>query len=89
METSKAWYFRQDNKFTKLNLADWSVERFSFPNYEPYEISANIDSPEIAFSGLRYSDAASVFGAILPDNTLRIDGETPADIRIANMIPLN
>ena len=78
VETSKAWYFRQDNKFTKLNLADWSVERFSFPNYEPYEISANIDSPEIAFSGLRSSDAASVFGAILPDNTLRIDGETPA-----------
>lgn len=89
IETSKAWYRYEGSSFRKVNLADWSTSQFTLNDIEVYTASGNELSPDLAFSGLRFSTAGNVFGYILPDNSVRIDGETPANIRVSNLIPLN
>lgn len=70
--TSDALYIKENSEqgiihtFTKLNLNDYSLERLNFMEngYEAYAISASIKTPELSFSGLRFSDSKNVIGSI-------------------------
>lgn len=87
--TSKAWYSRNNTTFSKTAMADYRTSEFQVSDYELQTISASPTSPNITFTGFRYSDGANVVGTIDENDKITIDNVADNGEEIINLIPLN
>lgn len=87
--TNKAWYRRDNTRFNKLSMTDYQYSEFQILDYEIQSLSASSESPNIAFSGIRYMDGANVVGTITETDEIVIDNVAENGNKIINLIPLN
>ena len=87
--TNKAWYKQDNTRFSKLSMTDYQYSEFQILDYEIQTLSASSESPNIAFSGIRYMDGANVVGTITETDEIVIDNVAENGNKIINLIPLN
>lgn len=88
IRTSKAWY-TLGNMFSKIAMKDYQESQFQVSEYEIQNLSANSESPNITFTGFRYSDGANVVGTITESDEIVIDNVANNGEKIINLISLN
>lgn len=89
IRTGKAWYVIQDNTFLKTDMQDYEESQFRVSDYEMQTLSAGDDSPNIFFTGFRYSDGANVAGIITESDEVVIESVAENGNKIINLIALN
>lgn len=89
IRTSKAWYILQGDTFLKTCMESYEESQFSVSDYEIQSISAGSGSPNITFTGFRYSDGANVAGTITERDEVVIGSVAESGDRIINLIALN
>lgn len=89
LHTSKAWYSYSNTTFSKIAMLDYKESQFEISDYEIQTLSVNSESPNITFTGFRYSDGANVVGAITETDEIVIDNVAENGNKIINLIPLN
>ena len=87
--TSKAWYSYNNITFSKIAMKDYQESQFQVSEYEIQNLSANSESPNITFTGFRYSDGANVVGTITESDEIVIDNVANNGEKIINLISLN
>ncbi|WP_302975129.1 hypothetical protein [Paraprevotella clara] len=87
--TSKAWYSYNNTTFSKIAMKDYQESQFQVSEYEIQNLSANSESPNITFTGFRYSDGANVVGTITESDEIVIDNVANNGEKIINLISLN
>lgn len=70
-------------------MADYQTSEFHVSDYEIQTLSASPASPNITFTGFRYSDGANVVGTIDENDKITIDNVADNGEKIINLIPLN
>lgn len=88
IRTSKAWY-TLGNMFSKIAMKDYQESQFQVSEYEIQNLSANSESPNITFTGFRYSDGVNVVGTITESDEVVINNVANNGEKIINLIPLN
>lgn len=86
--TSDAIYFYHENKFLKLDLETYNQYEVT-SKYEVQECSSSIAYPDLLFSGMRYSDGASIIGEINPLGEIQIQNVLEKGYNTSNLIKLN
>lgn len=89
LRTSKAWYSYNNTTFSKIAMKDYQESQFQVSEYEIQNLSANSESPNIAFTGFRYLDGANVVGTITETDEIIIDNVANNGEKIINLISLN
>lgn len=89
LRTSKAWYSYNNTTFSKIAMKDYQESQFQVSEYEIQNLSANSESPNIAFTGFRYLDGANVVGTITETDEIVIDNVANNGEKIINLISLN
>lgn len=89
IRTSKAWYILNNTMFSKTAMKDYQESQFQVSEYEIQSLSASSESPNIAFTGFRYSDGVNVVGTITETDEVVIDNVAENGNRIINLISLN
>lgn len=89
LRTSKAWYSYNNTTFSKIAMKDYQESQFKVSEYEIQSLSANSESPNIAFTGFRYLDGANVVGTITELDEIVIDNVANNGEKIINLISLN
>lgn len=87
--TSKAWYILNNTMFSKTAMKDYQESQFQVSEYEIQSLSASSESPNIAFTGFRYSDGVNVVGTITETDEVIIDNVAENGNKIINLISLN
>ncbi len=87
--TNKAWYIKNNTRFYKMDMTDYQYSEFQILDYEIQTLSASSESSDIAFSGIRYMDGASVVGTITETDEIVINNVAENGNKIINLIPLN
>ena len=87
--TSKAWYSYNNTTFSKTAMADYQASEFQVLDCEIQTLSSSSESPNITFTGFRYSDGANVVGTIDENDKITIDNVADNGEQIINLIPLN
>lgn len=87
--TSKAWYILNNTMFSKTAMKDYQESQFQVSEYEIQSLSASSESPNIAFTGFRYSDGVNVVGTITGTDEVIIDNVAENGNKIINLISLN
>lgn len=87
--TSKAWYSRNNRTFSKISMKDYQESQFQVLDYEIQNLSTSLESPNIAFTGFRYSDGVNVVGTITESDEVVIDNVAESGNKIINLISLN
>lgn len=89
IRTNKAWYNHSNTTFLKVAMKDYQESQFQILDYEIQSLSASSESPNIAFTGFRYSDGVNVVGTITETDEVIIDNVAENGNRIINLISLN
>ena len=89
LRTSKAWYILNNTMFSKTTMKDYQESQFQVSEYEIQSLSASSESPNIAFTGFRYSDGVNVVGTITETDEVIIDNVAENGNKIINLISLN
>ncbi|WP_275564451.1 hypothetical protein [Bacteroides faecichinchillae] len=89
IRTSKAWYILNNTMFSKTAMKDYQESQFQVSEYEIQSLSASSESPNIAFTGFRYSDGVNVVGTITETDEVVIDNVAENGNKIINLISLN
>ena len=89
IRTNKAWYNRSNTTFSKIAMKDYQESQFQILDYEIQSLSASSESPNIAFTGFRYSDGVNVVGTITETDEVVIDNVAENGNKIINLISLN
>ena len=89
IRTNKAWYNRSNTTFSKIAMKDYQESQFQILDYEIQSLSASSESPNIAFTGFRYSDGVNVVGTITETDEVIIDNVAENGNKIINLISLN
>lgn len=89
IRTSKAWYILNNTMFSKTAMKDYQESQFQVSEYEIQSLSASSESPNIAFTGFRYSDGVNVVGTITETDEVIIDNVAENGNKIINLISLN
>jgi hypothetical protein len=89
IRTNKAWYNHSNTTFSKVAMKDYQESQFQILDYEIQNLSASSESPNIAFTGFRYSDGVNVVGTITETDEVIIDNVAENGNRIINLISLN
>ncbi len=89
LSTSKAWYTFGSSSYTKISMTDYQESQIQITEYYMQDISASPESPNITFTGFRYSDGANVVGTIDENDKITIDNVSDNGEKIINLIPLN
>ena len=89
IRTNKAWYNHSNTTFSKVAMKDYQESQFQILDYEIQSLSASSESPNIAFTGFRYSDGVNVVGTITETDEVIIDNVAENGNRIINLISLN
>ena len=87
--TNKAWYITGNAELHKLDMNTYQDYKIPVLDYELQTISASPESPNITFTGFRYSDGANVVGTIDENDKITIDNVADNGEQIINLIPLN
>lgn len=87
--TNKAWYITGNAELHKLDMNTYQDYKIPVLDYELQTISASPESPNITFTGFRYSDGANVVGTIDENDKITIDNVADNGEKIINLIPLN
>ena len=89
IRTSKAWYTLNNTTFLKIAMKDYQESQFQVSEYEIQNLSTSLESPNIAFTGFRYSDGVNVVGTITETDEVIIDNVAENGNKIINLISLN
>lgn len=89
IRTNKAWYNHSNTTFSKVAMKDYQESQFQILDYEIQSLSASSESPNIAFTGFRYSDGVNVVGTITETDEVVIDNVAENGNKIINLISLN
>lgn len=89
IRTSKAWYTLNNTTFLKIAMKDYQESQFQVSEYEIQNLSTSLESPNIAFTGFRYSDGVNVVGTITESDEVVIDNVAENGNKIINLISLN
>lgn len=89
LSTSKAWYTFGNSSYTKISMTDYQESQIQITEYYMQDISASPESPNITFTGFRYSDGTNVVGTIDENDKITIDNVADNGEQIINLIPLN
>lgn len=89
IRTNKAWYNRSNTTFSKIAMKDYQESQFQILDYEIQSLSASSESPNIAFTGFRYSDGTNVVGTITESDEVVINSIADNGNKIINLISLN
>lgn len=89
IRTSKAWYTLNNTTFLKIAMKDYQESQFQVSEYEIQNLSTSLESPNIAFTGFRYSDGVNVVGTITETDEVVIDNVAENGNKIINLISLN
>lgn len=89
IRANKAWYNHSNTTFSKVAMKDYQESQFQILDYEIQNLSASSESPNIAFTGFRYSDGVNVVGTITETDEVIIDNVAENGNRIINLISLN
>ena len=89
-ETRDAWYNAENNmKLQKLSKVDYSISSIDISGYQIVEFVASPESPDVSFTGIRYSDSKKVIGKIDADNNIEIESAFTSGSSIYDLIPIN
>lgn len=89
IRTSKAWYTLNNTTFLKIAMKDYQESQFQVSEYEIQNLSTSLESPNIAFTGFRYSDGTNVVGTITESDEVVINSIADNGNKIINLISLN
>lgn len=70
-------------------MTDYQESQIQITEYYMQDISASPESPNITFTGFRYSDGTNVVGTIDENDKITIDNVADNGEQIINLIPLN
>lgn len=87
--TSKAWYIRDNTRFTKMSMENYQESEFQVLDYEIQNLFASPESPDITFEGIDYANSTNVVGRITESDEIIIDKVADNGQKIINLIPLN
>lgn len=75
----------------KINLSTYELGTLDFlkSGYEANNISVSKNSPDVSFSGLRYSDGKNVIGVVDGNRMFTVNESTKAESEITTLIRLN
>lgn len=73
--------------FSKIAIKDYQESQFQILDYEIQSLSASSESPNIAFTGFRYSDGVNVVGTITETDEVIIDNVAENGNKIINYNP--
>lgn len=87
--TGKAWYKRDNTRFTKMSMETYQESEFQVLDYEIQNLFASPESPDITFEGIDYANSTNVVGRITESDEIIIDKIANNGQKIINLIPLN